>query len=162
MRAPIRSRQHGAALAVGLIFLLLMLILGLTAVRSTTQQSRMAANYQFHRQTFDGAETAIRGVIGEARADITPPVGTLKAILVEAADPATADPVRTFTVGTGVSSTSTTSYLGQAPAPGYSMGVGAGSIVAHRFQIEGQSAMANTSAQAIHDQGIQRIGPGGS
>ncbi len=155
-------QQKGAALAVGLFFLLILTIVGLTAVRMTTQQGRMAASYQFQNTTFQGAESAIRGVVAEIRDEIEPPSGTAGNLLVEAISKAVGEdpPARQFAVGTGVTSGASIRYVMQAPAPGYSLGVGAGSIVAHRFEIDAQSTVSAANAQAEHLQGVERIGPG--
>lgn len=156
------QQQRGAALAVGLFFLLILTIVGLTAVRMTTQQGRMAASYQFQNTTFQGAESALRGVVAEVRGEIAPPAAATINLLVEAIStpPGDAVPTRSFGVGNEISGDAAVTYRGQGPAPGYSLGAGAGSIVAHRFEINGQSTMTNTSAQAEHLQGIERIGPG--
>ncbi len=156
------SLQRGAALAVGLFFLLILTIVGLTAVRMTTQQGRMAANYQFQSTTFQGAESAIRGVVAEVRGEIAAPAVATTNLLVESIStpPGNTAPTRSFNVGNETNGTAAVTYRGQGPAPGYSLGAGAGSIVAHRFEINGQSVMTNTNSQAEHLQGIERIGPG--
>lgn len=54
------GRQQGIALVMGLIILLILTIMGVTAIKSTTSQERMASNFQQQAQTFHGAESAIR------------------------------------------------------------------------------------------------------
>ncbi len=159
-RFPTRQSQRGAALAVGLFMLLMLTIIGLTAVRSTTQQGRMASNFQFQNSAFQAAEGAIRGLVAEMRGELPQPAGVTVNVLVDAIDPSTANPTRSYTLGTNITSQATVQYIGQAPAPGYSMGVGKGAIVAHRFAITATGAQTNTSAQAQHQQGVQRVGPG--
>jgi len=164
MNAPSSSRavirQRGMALFVGLIFMLVLTIIGLTAVRFSTQQSRMAQSIQMLSTTFQAAEAAIRGVVCEMRAQAAcPPVGGVN-ILVDAIDINTPDPERSFNVGTDMDSEATINYNGQGPAPGFSMGVGEGSMVAYRFAITASSAHDASGTQATHLQGVQRIGPG--
>jgi hypothetical protein len=146
--ATLPRRQAGVALAVGLLLLIVLTLIGLTAVRMTTQQGRMAANFQWQSDVFQGAESAIRVVVGEMRGVLDPPTGVTTNILVDAIDGATPDPQRT--VG----------YIGQTAAPGYSMGVGEGSIVAHQFRVSATSELAAGAARARHEQGVQRVGPG--
>lgn len=54
------SRQRGAVLAVGLIFLLLLTVIGLSAVRDATLQERMAGNTRDVNTAFQAAELALR------------------------------------------------------------------------------------------------------
>ena len=53
-------RQKGITLIVGLILLLVMTMLGLTAVQVTTQQERMAGNLRDRNIAFQAAESALR------------------------------------------------------------------------------------------------------
>ncbi len=57
-------------------------MLGLAAVRATTQQTRMAAAMQFHSSAFQQAESSIRLVLNEIFAA---PVNTIAGILTGAA-----------------------------------------------------------------------------
>ncbi len=169
-----RSKQSGVALVVGLFLLLIMTIIGLTAIRMTTQQSRMAANYQFQSLAFQGAESTVRRVIGEVRGEIAPPAGVTTSIMVTAISAPGAtnadgscNPNHTAAVATSrpfasnnITGGATLRYACQAPAPGYSMGIGAGSIVAHRFEVLATSSVANVNVTAEHQQGVQRVGPG--
>jgi type IV pilus assembly protein PilX len=56
---PVR-RQDGAALIVGLILLLIMTVLGVTSMRTTTLQERMAGNLRDTNLAFQAAEAALR------------------------------------------------------------------------------------------------------
>ncbi|MCL5043567.1 MAG: PilX N-terminal domain-containing pilus assembly protein [Gammaproteobacteria bacterium] len=60
------DRQRGAALAVSLIFLLLMTLAAVTAVQGSASQERMAANIQFKNDSFQAAEAGLR----QAEADL--------------------------------------------------------------------------------------------
>ena len=53
-------RQRGMALIVALILLLTMTLLGVTAMRSTTQGERMAGNFRDRNLAFQAAEAALR------------------------------------------------------------------------------------------------------
>jgi len=53
-------QQRGAVLAVSLIMLLLLTILGITAIQTTTMQERMAGNSRDLNMAFQAAEAALR------------------------------------------------------------------------------------------------------
>lgn len=54
------QRQRGAALVVALIILLLLTMLGLSNMRTTTVEERMASNLRDHSLAFQAAEGALR------------------------------------------------------------------------------------------------------
>jgi len=56
----IRYRQRGSVLGIALIFLLLMTILGVSAMQGTTMQERMAGNQRDRDLAFQVAEAALR------------------------------------------------------------------------------------------------------
>jgi type IV pilus assembly protein PilX len=58
------SRQRGVVLAVGLVILVVMTLLGVTAMRSSTVEEIMAGNLKDRNIAFQGAEAALRA--GEA------------------------------------------------------------------------------------------------
>jgi type IV pilus assembly protein PilX len=53
-------REHGAALVVALVLLLLMTVLGVSAIRTTTLQERMAGNLRDSNLAFQSAEAGLR------------------------------------------------------------------------------------------------------
>lgn len=59
--------EQGAALFVALIILLIVSFMGVSAMRGSLLGERMAFNTQAREMTFQAAETAINGVIAEAR-----------------------------------------------------------------------------------------------
>lgn len=54
------GRQRGAVLLFSLIMLLLLTIIGVTAMQMTTLQERMAGGYRDRHAAFQGAEAALR------------------------------------------------------------------------------------------------------
>ena len=54
------KNQKGAVLAISLIILLLMTIIGVSAMRSTTLQEKMAGNLRDYNLAFQSAESALR------------------------------------------------------------------------------------------------------
>jgi type IV pilus assembly protein PilX len=55
-----RRHQRGAVLVVGLIFLALMTLIGVTAYSVATQEERMAGNARDRLRAFEAAEAALR------------------------------------------------------------------------------------------------------
>lgn len=166
------KRQSGATLMVALMMLLVLTIIGLAAVRGTTQQLRMSANTQNQADAFQSADSIIRKVMAEVRGQVTPPpyepAGSNLLINSIAApqlrchpNPATAPAECAADATSGGTRSATISYAGQYVSPGSSLGVGAGALVAHRFRID---AMGRTSSgtSSLQEQGMERIGPGAS
>lgn len=54
--------QHGAALIIGLIMLLILSLLGVTAISSVTLQEKMAGGLVDRNRAFQAAETTLREV----------------------------------------------------------------------------------------------------
>ena len=152
------SQQRGATLMVDLMFLLILTIVGLAAVRSTTQQTRMAANMQFQGAAFQGAEAAIRLVVGELRGQIPPPAGAN--LLQDAINNQTGanPPTRSPSLG-DISATATVRYCGWVSESGDSMSVEPGATVTHLFGASASSQYGSTSAASIQEQGIGYSGP---
>ncbi len=59
-KTPALHRQHGASLVIALMFLIVLTILGLVAVRSSILQERMAGNDRDRAIAFEAAEAALR------------------------------------------------------------------------------------------------------
>jgi Tfp pilus assembly protein PilX len=58
-RPAARSRQSGAVLVIAMIMLLVLTLLGVTAMNTTSMQERMAANSQELTRAFQAAETGL-------------------------------------------------------------------------------------------------------
>lgn len=54
------SRQHGAALFVGLIILIVLALIGITAMQSTLLQERMSGNFRVANVAFQNTEEQVR------------------------------------------------------------------------------------------------------
>ena len=65
------AQQRGAVLIVGIIFLLIMTMLGITAMQTTTLEERMAGNTRDRGLAFQAAEIALRA--GEQEVFAGPP-----------------------------------------------------------------------------------------
>ncbi|HYN77546.1 MAG TPA: PilX N-terminal domain-containing pilus assembly protein [Lamprocystis sp. (in: g-proteobacteria)] len=63
------GRNRGAALIVGLIILAIMTILGLSAMRGTALEERMAGNLKESNEAFQAAEAALQAAISAIEAN---------------------------------------------------------------------------------------------
>jgi type IV pilus assembly protein PilX len=75
--APLR-RQRGAILVTSLLLLLILTVLGVTMMKMTNMQERMAGNTRDLNLALQGAEAALRD--GETRIDALPDWPTLTAV----------------------------------------------------------------------------------
>ena len=63
--SPASARsQHGMALLVSLVFLLLLTLIGISSMQNATLQEKMAGSVTLRNQSFQTAEAALR--IGES------------------------------------------------------------------------------------------------
>jgi len=63
------GHQQGAALLIALIILLMITLMGVSALKSGIFQEMMAFNAQAEEMSFHGAETAISAIVTEARSN---------------------------------------------------------------------------------------------
>lgn len=68
-----QPRQRGAALVIALIMLLVMTVLGITAMQVTRMEERMAGNSRDVNLAFQGAEAALRDGEERVRVMAAPP-----------------------------------------------------------------------------------------
>lgn len=65
---PTAGRQDGIVLVVGLVFLLVLTIIGITSLRTTTLEERMAGNLQQQTIAFQDAESRVAQLINTLNA----------------------------------------------------------------------------------------------
>jgi len=162
------KQQTGAALIVSLMLLLIMTLIGVSSIKTTNLEERMAHNYQNSTIVFQASESAINRIIqagnpGGSGSDDNP-------FYVEANDPLiaainTGIGINTTTVtydmdpdnhlnNATLSSTSALTYNGGGICPGMSM-----SITCHYFEIVATTTIAETNNSRRHTQGIYRAAP---
>lgn len=87
-----RRRSRGAALIVGLVFLLILTMLGITAIQTSTLEERMAGNARDVATALQAAEIALRAAEALAAAGSLPSTGgydtTANSPAPDPADPA--------------------------------------------------------------------------
>lgn len=154
--------QGGIALVMGLVLLLVITILGIAAIRSTTQQERMAANSLQHTVTFQSAELAIRQVMEQLRGQATaPPLANGQSPLIAAINgwsdtPATCYVTRVpLNIDPSIYAVAGIAYTGSTIAPGYS----AGAYANFNFTITSTVTQTGGNGWDQHLQGIALVGP---
>jgi len=137
------GRQHGAALVVGLILLLVLTLLAVSGMSTATFELTMAGNTQYSQNAFQNAETGIEVALqsGNYNTFSSPriPVGC---------DPA--NPAPPYCAET-VYQTTTAPFDGA-----YSIG----SFSAYHFDID-SAGRAERDAASNHTQGFYVVGPAG-
>jgi len=69
-RLPWKRRQRGVVLFVGLIMLVLLSLIGITAMQVTVLQERMAGNFYVQHNGFEAGETALATGRDAARGNV--------------------------------------------------------------------------------------------
>ncbi len=164
-RSTAPRRQRGAILIVALLILLVMTIIGVSAMRTTTLDERIAANTQYKTTTFQAAESALAAA---SRFDVVDKCLTANCV------PCEIDPSKPFTgtevVSTGdlqlaagegpVTASAKMCDAGELPLLGSSIGVGSGAAVVLRaFDIRAESRFEGTNAESVHNQRVGRVAP---
>jgi hypothetical protein len=142
--------QRGAVLIFGMLLLLVMTIIGVTAMRSATLEERMAANESFVYQSMQAAESAIDLVARD--------MGALSSAII--AGKGSQIDVNDIDLGYAndlVSVTADVVYQGEAIPAGYSLG--SGGFVDHRMDITGQGSVQNAGARTTIQRGVLALAP---
>jgi len=139
------GRERGAALLVGLVLLLVMTMLGVSAMSTAALELAMAGNAQAQEEAFQAAETGIDMAISQGVFSTAEPIEISETL----ADSVTTEVVTTFVQATSV------------PDAAFSMGVGmSGSVQAFHFEIVA-TGTGPRNARSTHHQGFYVLGPGG-
>jgi len=153
MNAPMhplrpRVRQQGAALAIGLILLLVLTILAVSGVVTSTLELRMVGNQQQQERAFQSADTGIERAFAAA---------TFSTTLNRAVPRTPVDPAEPA----GDAFEYSLRFESESSMPtvptGYSLGSG---FQAYHFVIDSTGYSAG-GAQSDHRQGFYVVGPGG-
>jgi hypothetical protein len=143
-------RQSGAALFVGLFMLLLISIVAVAGIRSVVMEKSMATNSHYEMLVFQGAESAIEGILADEDVFV-------EAINLTVGDPL---PARSFTLDhdshsfSMVSDATISSGVPEVPV-GYSLG----EYMSYPFTITSSSTIASINATDTHVQTASKIAP---
>jgi type IV pilus assembly protein PilX len=75
-RIPPKRRQRGASLVISLLLLVALTVLGISTIRTTNLQERMAGNARDLNIALQGAEAGLRDGEARIRAQVNRPVAT--------------------------------------------------------------------------------------
>lgn len=166
--SSMRNRQQGAVLIVSLLMLMVLTIIGLSALTNSGMETRMAHNFQHGQIVFQAAETSINKVLIAGTSIDNP-------FYVEASDPmvtAMGKGINDTTTAVAYSSTALdpSGYLGEASisstntvvykAVGNCPGSSFGELVCHKFEVISAASIAATGARGTHTLGFARAAPG--
>lgn len=151
MNAPahVRERQRGVALLVVMILLFVLSVTGVYAMRDAGLERRMAANAAFAEAAFQAAESATEVVLNDS-ANLSAAWGAPGNTVHSAPDVKVSDD---FSIEADLT------YLGEGPAPGYSLGQTGNGFVSLRYDVRGAAAIDALNAGKAVRQGAYRIAP---
>jgi hypothetical protein len=142
------GKQHGAALIVGLILMVVITILAISGMNTATTELAMARNDQSYENAFQAAETGLEMAISQGR------FNTLVNVNL-------AQTVNTYDSVTAVINFEDTTLV---PDRAFSMGVGSG-IAAYHFNAVSTAESkfdpggTDRDASAVHTQAFYVVGP---
>ena len=138
--------QRGAALVVALVVLLILTILGVSALVSTALEGLMAGNVQEQNRAFQAAETGIEIALARSGS-----YGTVTG-------QATTDP--SITIGSyNASANYAITYQGQTDIPRGPRATTANQVKVNRFMITSVGTTANNGATVTLNRGLYQVGP---
>lgn len=147
------KNQQGAVLIVSLVVLFSLTLIGLSAMQMASLEEKIGSNSMNSGIAFHVAESAIVSAIAVPE-NFELAILNKTAVNLDITSELGYDPAK-YSVSASIN------YLQECPASGSSIGVNAGSLTAHCFQISGQGRVPG-STNLIINQGASRLGPGGS
>lgn len=143
-------RQSGVALFITLVMLLLISIVAIAGIRSVVMEKNMATNNQYEILVFQGAESAIEGVLADDAVFVDAINATIGGSL----------PSRSFSLDHGSHSFSMTSGATiSAGVPTVPIGFTLGDFVSYPFTVTSTSSIASINAADTHVQTASKIAP---
>ncbi len=173
MNSKSHRSQQGVVLIVSLLILLVLSIIGVSAISNTSMQERMSNNFQQSMVAFQANESTIIKTIMDGDKSHHSYSETINSTTGLSPDPlknATNAPVFSTTTtvtynadpynhlnGVALTTTETVSYhdkTSDCPS-GSSMG----SVFCHNFELKARTTIAANNAGPTHVQGVVRLGP---
>ncbi|MCF6188846.1 MAG: pilus assembly PilX N-terminal domain-containing protein [Cocleimonas sp.] len=146
IKAP--KKQQGVVLIVALIMLLVVTIIGVSAVSRSSMGTQVAGNSMYTMLVYQGAESAIaRSMSGKAQKNIKDAAITSPHNITEQL------PAEVVTGGGTMNSKGTVSSIGEFDCPIVSGMASSSSIKCDMYEIDIQTNLAATAANAKHTEG---------
>ena len=167
---PGRAAARGSVLIISLLMLLVLTILGVTALSMVTLEERMARSFEHGEIAFQGSETAINKAILDGSKQYINDAGepATRTTYVEADDPfieaaKACNGTDTFSVdadpydrlpNTTLASTVTVTYLGENKHVGGESVEFDNTLVGHDFNINALTRVGSSQIVAEHNRGV--------
>lgn len=156
-------------LIVSLLILIMMTIIGVTALSTTTLEERMALNAQHDDLVFQGAESQIQAVINASNPAMpgysvtTDPMLTALGAGANATVSAGSDSTTLPGSNSSAALVTSASITYNNVIGGFNCHSGGDfqTFVCYQFTIDSTATISTSGAKQEHLQGIQRIGPAG-
>lgn len=149
------SQQGGSALIISLVVLAALAVLSVTGMRTSRLEETMSANALQQNISFQAAESAMQRALGNETNLNTALVTGDTVSVSDAASLGAPNVIGNAVVG----------FLGQGPAPGYSVGVNKGSMISYKFVVESTGRVnipgGGVLSESRLSQGAYRVAPGG-
>ncbi len=149
-----KGKQTGAVLAIGLLILLVLTLIGVSAMRVTVLDERIASNAQFKMLTFQAAESALVTASSLDNVTTFAATGAAPGNLAYEVDLGGANGGALEVVVVTV-----IEDQGEIPLPGSSMAVGRTGAAALRLYKVEAAATINDQAESVHRLGVGRVVP---
>ena len=144
-KQPTHADQKGAALLVSLVFIFMMTVLGISAMKDATQEGLLANNAVQKELTLQAAEAASNALFAQAN--------SLEDSICN--DSPAWQPFAHLTNSSNQDTQAQVEYGGKANPIGYSLG---GPIGARRFVVTGTSNIMSVSTGSRVSQGVILLG----
>lgn len=153
-------RSKGAVLIVSLILLMIMTLIGVSAIDTSTLQSQMTRNSLYARNLYQKSLSEIEAQYEKMRgSQYLTDVLTANPLPDKDNDPGLAitdDKVETYDPNDPYSQNVVVSFSGNGPPPsGYSLGL----FIGKNFEIDSTSAVTGTGSESYQTQGLNYPAP---
>ncbi|MCM0610991.1 PilX protein [Marinobacter sediminum] len=148
------QKHSGAALIISLIILLVLTLIGVAGMNTSVMQERMAVNSQNSNRAFQAAESTVGALTNQLYANDL----DLLRESMQSASEESSKVEQTLDASNGVTGRYQVRYLGEIIiTSGSSMNADEGSsdLKGYRYELIGESEMANTGAGARVFKGIE-------
>lgn len=150
-KQSIKKRQHGMALVMALIMLLVITILGVSAARMSNFDTQVAGNSIYSIMVFQGAESALgRSVSSKDWSNLPAAAAAAGPVAVPAAY---FTPVETVTGGGILNSSGEIEFEGILNGPVFNGVANSSDFNYQVFRVSGMSNLAATAARDRHTEG---------
>ena len=147
-----KQKQHGAVLLIGIILLLVITIIGVSAVSMSSIKTQVAGNSMFTMLTYQGAESAlVKSLSPGAEKSMKEAMELGIGVAYQLPKNYFTAPVETVSGGASLSQESSVTALGSLPCPITEVAYGVGNC--YIFETDAQARLISTSARARHIEG---------